>query len=159
MAKLSASVRFSFASVSDPAQAMKELNQTLARNEFDGRFITAAGVILDPETAEITVVNAGHMPPIVRRADGVVEEIGAGVTGMPLMIDTRAEYASHTDRLGPGDVMVMFTDGINEAMSPNGELYGFDRLKKCMNQPQPRDCRAERHRRCTTIHHGSARLR
>lgn len=135
MARLSASVRFSFASVNDPAEAMRQLNRTLSRDEFDGRFITAAVVILDPSSEIITLVNAGHMPPIVRRADGTVLEIGAGVTGMPLMIDTDAEYESHDDTLKPGDVMVMFTDGINEAMSADGELYGFERLKKCLNQP------------------------
>jgi phosphoserine phosphatase RsbU/P len=129
MSKLSASVRFSLVMESEPAQALTQLNRTLSPDVFDGRFVTLVLVVLNRQTHEIVVANAGHMPPLLRRHDGSIVETGVSATGLPLMVDEDYQYQQHRDKLEPGDCFLLVTDGITEAMSPEGELYGSRRLR------------------------------
>ncbi len=137
MSKLSASVRFSFVAESEPGRALTRLNRSLSLETFDGRFITMVMVILDGASNQITVVNAGHMAPVVRRNDGHIDEIGPDMSGLPLMIDESVEYQQHEDELHPGDCLLLFTDGLTEAMDSEGELYGFERLTNCIRHAEP----------------------
>jgi serine phosphatase RsbU (regulator of sigma subunit) len=139
MSKLSASVRFCFAMETEPAKALTRLNRTLAPETFDGRFVTFVMSILDPAKNEVTVVNAGHMAPLLRRRDGSVEDLGLAQSGLPLMVDCDTEYQQCQDNLQPGDCLLLFTDGITEAINPAGELYGNDRLRKMCGEVAPRD--------------------
>ncbi|MCP4194860.1 MAG: SpoIIE family protein phosphatase [Planctomycetaceae bacterium] len=137
MSKLSAAARFSLVSEPYPSSALTHLNRSLAPATFDGRFITLVMVILDPTTSQITVLNAGHMPPLIRRSDGSLTEIGAEQAGLPLMIDADYKYQQHVDEIGPGDTFVLFTDGVTEAMNKADELYGIERLRDCIAISQP----------------------
>jgi len=74
------------------------------------------------------VVNAGHMPPLVRRADGQVEELGASIAGVPMGVDSSFAYEQLSADMTPGDLVVMFTDGISEAMNARDDLFGESRL-------------------------------
>ncbi len=137
MSKLSASVRFSFVMESEPAQGLTRLNRTLSPETFDGRFVTLVMVILNSQTHEITVVNAGHMAPLLRRQNGTLVEIGSSASGLPLMVDEDYQYQQYTDKFEPGDCFLLFTDGITEAMNPEGDLYGSERLRDSLQGSDP----------------------
>jgi serine phosphatase RsbU (regulator of sigma subunit) len=137
MSKLSASVRFCAVMESEPAKALTRLNRTLSPELFDGRFVTLVMVIIDSRSHEMTVVNAGHMAPLLRRGDGSMTDLGANISGLPLMVDSGVAYEQYLHKLAAGDCVVMFTDGITEAMNPQGELYGTDRLRQHIGASDP----------------------
>lgn len=129
MARLSADVRFSLASEPDPAKAIQQINEGFAHHDWSDRFVTMIAAVLNPRTNELTMVNAGHMAPFLRRHGGAVLEIGEEATGLPLGVAPGFEYQSYTHVLEPGDVLTLFTDGFSEAMNGERELYGLERLK------------------------------
>jgi len=130
MAKLSAEVRFSLAVALTPVDGINRLNAAFSRGDWEDRFVTLVGVTLDPERHEATVVNAGHMAPYVRHADGKLEKIGEETKGMPLGVAAGIEFEQTTIKLALGDVLTIFTDGITEAMDGQSRLYGHERLEK-----------------------------
>jgi serine phosphatase RsbU (regulator of sigma subunit) len=129
MAKLSASVRFCLATESDPAKAVTEMNRTLSEDSLEDRFITMIMVVLRPDRPEMTIVNAGHMPPLICRANGDLLEPGDSERGFPLLFMESVEYQQASVTLNPGDQVILYTDGLNESMNPEQELYGIDRLR------------------------------
>ena len=87
--------------------------------------------VLEPATGRLDFVIAGHPFPIVRRAGGRIEELGSG--GLPLGLRRAADLQPLTVTLDPDDVLVLYTDGLPEAVDgPNGEAFGFDRLKRLL---------------------------
>ena len=129
MAKLSADVRYCLASEARPADAVGRLNRVLCDSGWDDRFVTLILAVLDPARHEVTVVNAGHMPPLVRHGREVTEAIGEEVTRLPLGVERDVEYIQSTRPVAPGDCLALCTDGITEAMNEQDDLYGFERLK------------------------------
>lgn len=134
MARLSASARFCLATAPTVAAAVRQVNATVTRACGDDRFITLVVGVIDLTTFEMTVVNAGHMPPLCRRRDGTVEEIGAEAAGIPLGVFDRP-YEETAVRVEPGELLVLYSDGVTEARNPQGELYGLERLRTVL-----RDC-------------------
>jgi serine phosphatase RsbU (regulator of sigma subunit) len=94
-------------------------------------------IILDPSQHALTVVNAGHMPPLVRRSDGRLEEIGQDVSGLPLLVDRDVQYGQCCERIDPGDSLLLFTDGVTEMMNPGGEQFGMQRIRQCVDVANP----------------------
>ena len=90
------------------------------------RFTTAFLAEFDPASRTLTYVNAGHNAPILRRNSGAMERLEAG--GLPLGINLEAEYQSAQVTLQPGDWLVIFTDGVVEAMNAAGQEYEEQRL-------------------------------
>jgi len=134
MAKLSGDVRYCLASEADLAAAVNRLNTTFAQGGSEDRFVTFVVAVLDPTGHRLTVVNAGHMPPLLRRCGGQVEEIGIDQTGLPLGVTDDYEYESYERSLESGDLLLVFTDGFSEAMDSAGNLYGIERLKKRVSE-------------------------
>jgi serine phosphatase RsbU (regulator of sigma subunit) len=130
MAKLSADVRYCFAGTPSAGEAITRLNAGFSRSDWEDRFVTLAAVVLDPVRHEATVVNAGHMAPYLRHADGKVETVGEAEKGFPLGVAGDATFESATIKLAPGDVLMLYTDGINEAMNADNQLYGLERIVK-----------------------------
>jgi sigma-B regulation protein RsbU (phosphoserine phosphatase) len=128
MAKVSAEARFLLAT-SPPAAALTDLNRAFARHGWDDRFVTMIVAVLDSAAHEAILVNAGHMAPYLRRADGQVRAVGDEVTGVPLGVDPDTQYAEFRHPLEPGDVLIAFTDGITEAQNAQRDFYGFQRLE------------------------------
>ncbi len=128
MAKLSAETRYCLASDPDPAQAIGRLNRVFCDSVWDDRFVTMVLAVLDPRRHEVTIVNAGHLPPLWRYWPNGVEPVAEAESGLPLGVDRDVDYASCEMPLSPGDSLVLYTDGITEAMNTAGELYGFSRL-------------------------------
>lgn len=128
MARLSSDVRFSLASEPDLARAVMGVNRSFAQHGWDDRFVTMIVAVVDPKRHEMTLVNAGHMAPLLRAASGAVEPIGEETAGLPIGVAEDYEFESVTRSLAPGDVVTAFTDGFSEAMNAERELYGLTRL-------------------------------
>jgi len=133
MAKLSAETRFCLASEPEPAQAIGRLNRTFCDSVWEDRFVTMVLAVLDPRRHEVTIVNAGHLPPLWRREPRAVEPVALEETRLPLGVDREVDYAQHVMSLGPGESLIFYTDGITEAMNTKDELYGSKRLRTLLD--------------------------
>lgn len=116
-----------------PAEILNMVNAQLARDNEACMFVTLICGILDTDTGEIRYANAGHNPPLHIRKDSSVRYIDAPpslVAGaMPEM-----QYMEHTLKLAPGETVLIYTDGITEAMNTAEELYSEERLKQDLEQ-------------------------
>lgn len=130
MAKLSAEARFCLVSETTPAGAIGRLNRIFCGSGWEDRFVTLVLAVLDPVENTVTLVNAGHLPPILRHPKQGVEMLGEEISNLPLGVDHDTCYEQAIYPLGPGDSLTLYTDGITEAMNATGELYGQDRLLK-----------------------------
>ena len=115
----------------DPAAALAAANAELCRNNPANMFLTAWMGVLDTQTGRVDFANAGHNPPLVRRADGRVEWLRAK-SGPMLAVVGGAVYKPHTATLAPGDALFLYTDGVTEAMDPQGALFGEKRLEETL---------------------------
>ncbi len=110
-----------------PLHLAERLSQFACTRSLDGkRFTTAFLAELNLEGHSLHYVNAGHNPPVVRRAAGGWERLERG--GLPFGIEPGAGYESGTTRLVPGDLLVIFTDGLVEAVDTSDEEYGDARM-------------------------------
>jgi serine phosphatase RsbU (regulator of sigma subunit) len=80
----------------------------------------------------MTVVNAGHMDPMIRRRDGSIGVMGEERAGPPLGIMEDHVYEAATLSIGTGDVVVLYTDGVNEALDDQNRLFGFGNLEQSL---------------------------
>jgi serine phosphatase RsbU (regulator of sigma subunit) len=128
MAKLSAETRYCLASEPSPAAVLGRLNCLFCDSSWEGRFITMVLAVLDPRRHEVIVVNAGHLPPLLRRGPANVEPVGHAESCLPLGVDRDVQYLPSLVPLAPGQSLVLYTDGITEAMNANDECYGSQRL-------------------------------
>ena len=112
-----------------PGKILTLANKSLEETGQPGMFATVLYILLDLGSCTYTLSNAGHQPPLIAspRFQGTCELDEARET--PLGIIGDMEYPEKTYKLIPGDVVLMYTDGINEAMSSRREEYGMERLK------------------------------
>jgi len=127
MATLQASLR-TLASEGLPLAPLTiRLNRYACEHSLGGqRFTTAVLGEYDPSARKLSYVNAGHNSPIIRRADGRTERLESG--GLPLGITTEATFITAEAELRPGDLLVLFTDGVVEAFNSAGEEFSDARL-------------------------------
>ena len=126
MSSLHAAVHAQAASHNSLAETISAVNNYLADNTPANRFVTLFYAELDPQTGGLSFINAGHNPPLIVHHAGTVENLAAG--GLPLGIRQDAEYREGRTQLHPSDVLVIYSDGVSEATSPQGEEFGTDRL-------------------------------
>jgi sigma-B regulation protein RsbU (phosphoserine phosphatase) len=130
MAKLSAETRFCLASDADVARAVIRLNDNMSLLQVE-RFITFLLFVINPTNENVTIVNAGHMAPVVRRGqDGSISEPGAEESGLPIAIDDGMDYEAVEFKMEAGDLAVLYTDGINEAMDAQDVEFGMERVRQ-----------------------------
>jgi sigma-B regulation protein RsbU (phosphoserine phosphatase) len=130
-ALLMATFQASLKTLSSTPCSLKELvaamNRYACSNSQSGlRFTTAFLAEFDPGTREMNYINAGHNTPIVRRSSGAIERLDRG--GVPIGIQPDANYDEGAITLMSGDWLVIFTDGLVEAVNQFGEEYGETRL-------------------------------
>jgi sigma-B regulation protein RsbU (phosphoserine phosphatase) len=126
MATLQASLRTIAGEGAPLAELVVRLNRYASAHSLDGRrFTTAVLAEYEPATRRLVYVNAGHNPPILRRASGVTEKLEAG--GLPLGIDAGAFYETAAIELKSGDALILYTDGVVEAFDGKGQEFGNDR--------------------------------
>jgi serine phosphatase RsbU (regulator of sigma subunit) len=117
------------ASGAPPAQTLVQLNKALSVDNPSAMFVTLAHGFWEPAAGEVVLASAGHPLPLVRRADGSVSEI-VHKTGRLLGYDTGTLSLSDVRvALGPGDLLLFYTDGFTEAREPaRREMFGLQRL-------------------------------
>jgi sigma-B regulation protein RsbU (phosphoserine phosphatase) len=98
------------------------------------RFTTAFLAEIDPRTRQMNYVNAGHNDPVLRRASGSIERLSTGGPpfGIPSLTDRPIEYASARVQLQPSDLLIIFTDGVIEAVNESDTEYGEAKLLACI---------------------------
>jgi serine phosphatase RsbU (regulator of sigma subunit) len=101
-------------------------------------FITACICVLDPRQHVVAIANAGHPAPLLlRRGANSVETLTGVRRSFPLGISLTFELHPLTQTLEPGDQLLLFTDGVSEAMNPRNDLYGTERLCGLMTRVWP----------------------
>jgi phosphoserine phosphatase RsbU/P len=101
-----------------PTDLASRLNRQVSRHAPGSRFVTLWLAVFDPVTGQLTSLNAGQTPPLLRRADGRIERLTTG--GMALGMFEFATYEAADTHLQPGDVLVCYSDGITEAENAGG---------------------------------------
>ena len=109
-----------------PDRVCARLNDLVFRRTSPEKFVTFIAVLYDPETGAIVYSNAGHNPGLVLRAAGGHELLPA--QGTPLGLFPGSSYGSAALTLAPGDLLVLYTDGVTEAANPDDDEFGLDRL-------------------------------
>jgi serine phosphatase RsbU (regulator of sigma subunit) len=114
----------------DPAIVFNHVNKFLCSHAEIGRYATMFFGILD-QAGHLEFINAGHPSPILLRRGVAEEAFSEG--SFPVGLVPEAEYTAVCLKLEPGDTMVLFSDGVTEAMDPEEELYGVPRLRELLN--------------------------
>jgi len=108
---------------------VRQLNTTVFNDTAPERYITFIACLLDPVAHTLTYVNAGHNPPYhVSSVNRSLSMLRTG--GVPLGMFDASDYQAGTLRLSPGDILVLYSDGVTEAMTSAGDEYGESRLQK-----------------------------
>ncbi len=128
MTRMGSCVQSTIRHVHDVVEAINAINNHMCDTEVEGRFVTYVLSVVDTKNHEVTLSNAGHMPPIIRRANGLIEQFDKECAGPPICVVDDYPYESENCKLEPGDVILIMTDGVDEAMNPEGELYGIERV-------------------------------
>jgi sigma-B regulation protein RsbU (phosphoserine phosphatase) len=108
-------------------EAISQVNRSVARSASGGKFITLFYGEVDVERGMLRFTNAGHNYPMLRRADGSIEELREG--GLLLGFLDDAAYACGETRFAAGDALLLYSDGISEAADSHGQLFGEERLR------------------------------
>lgn len=134
MAKLSAEARYCMLMHPEMNKAIAVLNEALLQAGMMDRFVTFSANRLDPVHHTVTLVNAGHMSPLIYRSgtNSLEEGISSDQSGFPLGMIEGMEYDSAEVRLNPGDTAIIFTDGVTDALSVQNESFGADRVKEAI---------------------------
>jgi serine phosphatase RsbU (regulator of sigma subunit) len=107
-------------------EAITSVNRYLAENTPANRFVTLFAGELDPTNGKFRYINAGHNPPLIGKLDGTVQQLSSG--GLPLGIIADAEFEAGEVTLEPGESLVIYSDGVNEANNLAGDEFGMERL-------------------------------
>jgi len=120
-------LRFAMSLGLTPAQMLDRGNQTLIDTQHSRMFTTAFVGYLDPESGEVAYASAGHNPPLLYRQEtGIVYELET--SGVAMGVFRQAQYKDQAIILQPGDVLVLYTDGLTESLNAEDEEFGQERL-------------------------------
>jgi phosphoserine phosphatase RsbU/P len=137
MSRLSAIVQIVLDFVTDAGQATEKINHHMCTNAVEGRFVTFVFTMIDTKTHEMQVCIAGHMSPMIRKADGTIVELPEDSIGLPLGVVDGVPFEVTRLTLGAGEQVVIYTDGVSEAMNHASDLYGMDRLREIVAKGAP----------------------
>ena len=124
-----------------PGESFEEISRRLCRRTPTDRFATSFLGMLDPASGELRYASAGHEPAIVVRTGGEIEWLRR--TGLPLGLLPDSSYGTAETKLGAGDLLVLYSDGLCDASNPSQQLFGRDRLAEL--------CRDHRHESPATL--------
>ena len=122
-----------------PAECMTYSNALLSQESVNYMFVTVFYGIYNIRTGEVTYSNAGHNPPYLMKADGTVEELPLSKDIVAGAIDDY-EFTEDTLQLEKGDTLLLFTDGVTEAIDKDEKDYGDERLRKLLGQSTKLSC-------------------
>jgi serine phosphatase RsbU (regulator of sigma subunit)/anti-sigma regulatory factor (Ser/Thr protein kinase) len=132
MATTHSVLRAEAARLVSPGDVLRRANALLIQEMPPHMFVTCLFAVLDPATGRLRYANAGQDLPYLRTAEGVVE---LRATGMPLGLLPDMEYEEKEVVLEPGQEVLLHSDGVVEAHSPDREMFGFPRLKQLVAEP------------------------
>jgi sigma-B regulation protein RsbU (phosphoserine phosphatase) len=132
MSNVQAAVRALAQETHSPVSMCSGVNRIVCGHVLSARFITFFYGILDTQSRELTYVNAGHNPPLLRRSTGHELRLEAG--GIVLGVTAGAQYEQETLAIKPGDRLLLFTDGLTEAFNDQDEEFGEERLRGILEQ-------------------------
>jgi serine phosphatase RsbU (regulator of sigma subunit)/pSer/pThr/pTyr-binding forkhead associated (FHA) protein len=140
MAKLSSEMRFHARGCLSAAEVVTALNRALAEEMESGMFVTLALLILQPEIRNLIVCSAGHLPPLLCSREGEISELAAP-GNIPIGVFEDSRYTETEHLLQPGDRVLLYTDGVTEAMDREGGMFGTERLRQvvrdlCRESPE-----------------------
>lgn len=124
-------IRASISESSCPADCITHANRLLCADAMNGMFVTLCYAQLDPVTGELVYVNAGHNPPLLLRK-GEEQFIKLMPTGMALGVDETSQFDQRTIQLDPGDLIILYTDGVTDATNAAEQEFGADRLRQAV---------------------------
>ena len=124
-------IRASVTSTRSPAEDIDQANRLICADSTDSMFVTLFYAQLDPETGELVYVNAGHNPPLLYRANQD-ELIELTRTGMVLGLFEAVDFEQRTVQLDPADFILLYTDGVSEAMDAHNREFGKERLRRVL---------------------------
>jgi sigma-B regulation protein RsbU (phosphoserine phosphatase) len=119
-----------------PAELMRALNDELVHRKVEGRYLTLMMLLWDPESRSFTMANAGMSPPVICREGSI---INLQVEGVPLGLLPERDYEETVFQTQPGDLVVLFSDGVSDHLTEAGEEYGAGNLSRILQ----RDCGLE----------------
>jgi len=117
---------------SSPGEVLTQVNETLSTRIPPNMFVTCFYAILEPESAALSYANAGHNLPYLRRSGGDCEELRA--RGMPLGLMPGMSYEEKEIELNAGEAALFYSDGLVEAHDPEGEMFGFPRVRALISE-------------------------
>ncbi len=112
-----------------PAELLKAINEVLIRRRVEARYVTLCVLLWDPATRQIVMANAGALPPMICRAGEILK---VRVEGVPVGLLEAREYEEVPFRAEPGDMLLLYSDGITDHLSPSGTEFGRGRLAQVM---------------------------
>jgi serine phosphatase RsbU (regulator of sigma subunit) len=124
-------LRLAAQSYSSPSEMLQRVNEALFPNIPPNMFVTCFYAVLDPDSGSLTYANAGHDLPYLHRK-GAAEELRA--RGMPLGLMPGMSYEEKETILKAGEATLFYSDGLVEAHDPNGEMFGFPRLRALITE-------------------------
>ena len=110
-----------------PGEVLQRTNDLLNPDIPRNMFVTCLYIVIDPSTGKLWFANAGHNLPYKSTGNGMIE---LRATGMPLGLLPGMKYEEKEAILEPGESLLLYSDGLVEAHNPNGDMYGFPRLKQ-----------------------------
>ncbi|WP_419918281.1 PP2C family protein-serine/threonine phosphatase [Candidatus Poriferisocius sp.] len=122
--------------VRTPEMVVGEVNNQLHQDNPTFMFVTLIYALFNPDTGLFTYSTAGHDPPLLVSGEGTVTELPL-TKGVALGVAPDIAYSQHTVTLAPGDTIVLFTDGVTEAMNASKEQFGMQRLIEVFNGRPP----------------------
>lgn len=122
----------------EPREVLEEVNSLLHEGNETQMFVTALYAVYNHETGEFTYASGGHDAPLLVRADGSSELLPL-TGGIALGIIPGFEYGQNTVTLNPGETIVLYTDGVTEAMNNEGEQFGLERMREVFANSAPKD--------------------
>ena len=121
-----------------PGQVLASVNELLQEDNDSTMFVTLFYAVYDPENGTFIYANGGHNPPLLVHPDGTSEELPL-TGGIALGLVPDFEYEERTLRLMPGDALILYTDGVTEAMNEDQEEFGVPRLINVFQVDPPSD--------------------
>jgi len=124
-------------SAAGPAEALTRLNDALAADNPSAMFVTLVYGIYDPRKGSVVLASGGHPKPLLRRADGRVEEVAIRNGRLLGYAPGDAGLSDAALALAPGETLVIYTDGFTEARAPDGvTMFGVGRLAEALGGPR-----------------------
>jgi len=137
MSRLCSDARYELTTSTTPSEAANKLNERVLAISTNFRFATFAVCMLDPVKHELTMVVAGHMPPLLRRgSDGSITVCGVSTSGPPLGVTPGYQYQQTTCHLEPGDLVLLYTDGVSEMLDARREQFGEQRVADALHNTE-----------------------